>query len=352
MKTAVKVWVFERVSFWRLNVIVWSAFAVFSLVERLLLFPTPWQAIVFSIAQIPLAVGISGLMREVFRRRLLPDDFDVRTAAVVIVLGLLAATLHAAIVHGAAQWLQWNESQLFEEAVFGLRMKFYWLVYMGWGLGYFGIRAEREAAKQAARARRAAEDARDFELQLLRSQLDPHFLFNSLNSVAAEIRPHPDSAISMVCELSDYLRYSLDHRNQRTGQLKAELEAVEAYLKIQKARFGERLITVIDVDESARHAVVPTFLLQPLVENAAKHGLDKTGGVWELGIQARMMVDTLAVEVRNTGTLGSKKRRGHGVGLSTLRRRLELLYPGRHRFDLVQEKNMVCARLRLTGRPV
>lgn len=342
---------YSSLSFWRVNFIVWTLFAVFSLVERLILFPTLFQAGVFSVLQIPLAVLLSGILRIIYRRPFMAGPFGISTAAWIILLSMVASFIHAYIMHEIAMSLGWINSSFNTDAAFGLRMKFYWLIYMGWGLGYFGICAQIEASSQAEKARKASAEAHRIELQMLRAQLDPHFLFNSLNSVTAEIHPHPDTAISMMRELCDYLRYSLDHRNQPTGELSSELDAVSAYLKIQHARFGDRLKTSIDADDASRQRIVPSFLLQPLVENAVKHGFEAEHASWDLRLQASYDGHILKIEVKNSGHLNHSEPEHIGVGLSTLRRRLELHYPQNHSFDIFEEDGFVCAKLELIGTP-
>lgn len=340
-----------RRTFWRLNVEVWIIFALFSLVERLTLFLTLQQAIIVSLLQIPIALILSGLLREVYRRPHIGSPFRVFTAAWIIGLGFVAAFIHAYVVHTFAASLGWISPSIHEDFAFTLRLKFYWLVYMGWGLGYFGIRAQIEASSQAEKAKKARAEAHRIELQMLRAQLDPHFLFNSLNSVTAEIRMHPEVSIRMMQELCDYLRYSLDHRNQPTGELTSEINAVSAYLKIQRARFGDRLLTQIDADEASRQRIVPSFLLQPLVENAVKHGFEAEDASWNLRLKAWVEGNTLRIEVKNSGHITESESSRSGVGLSTLQRRLELHYPQRHSFELVEEDGFVCARLKLIGDP-
>jgi LytS/YehU family sensor histidine kinase len=189
------------------------------------------------------------------------------------------------------------------------------------------------------------------ELQLLRAQLDPHFLFNSLNGIAAEIPPHPDAALQMVRELSDYLRYSLDHRHRASAPLSTELDAMSAYLRIEQARYGDRLKTTLDADAESRSRPVPSFLLQPMVENAVKHGMNEALPSWELNVSARMEKGKLVIEVKHSGRMDESKGKAKGIGLETLHRRLELHYPSRHRFVLEENNGQICARLELEGDP-
>ena len=342
----------SRPSFWRSNLIAWTGFALFSLVARLMIFPALWEAVVFSVLQIPVCMGLSALMRWVYRRPGIGDPFRVSTMGWIIILSLAAGLLDAWLYQTGIDLTGWKGRDLGGRDVeFELRIKLFWLVYMGWSVGYFAVRAKMEALAGAERARAAGEEARRMELQLLRAQLDPHFLFNTLNSIASQIGPHPGAAREMVVELAAYLRYSLDHRNQTLGSLAEELDAVDAYLCIQRARFGDRFAAKIHAGARARSCKVPNFLLQPLVENAVKHGMETNRAQWELDIRATFIDNVLAVVVRNAGHLVPPDTGRIGVGIETLRRRLELHYPGRHRFELVEEGGFVCARLILNGPP-
>ena len=190
------------------------------------------------------------------------------------------------------------------------------------------------------------------ELYFLRAQLDPHFLFNALNGVATQIPAQPNSALAMVRELAGYLRYSLDHRHDAVTSLSEELDALAGYLKIERERFGERLQTRIDATPEARSRLVPSFLLQPIVENAVKHSLQHSQPPWSLSIEAWITDEgALRIAIRNTGTLAPNPNRVEGVGLQILRRRLELHYPDRHRFLLAGVDGEVRAEIEMEGDP-
>ncbi|MEI8310549.1 MAG: histidine kinase, partial [Verrucomicrobiota bacterium] len=206
-------------------------------------------------------------------------------------------------------------------------------------------------AQRREKELRAVAATREAEMERIKAQIHPHFLFNSLNGIATEIPTHPDSATEMVRELSDYLRYSLDHRKRAVGPLSDELDAMRAYLEIEKARFGERLSVRIEATAEARCKNVPSFLLQPLVENAVKHGLSISRHPMELTISASVLRDRLIVEVTNTGTLPDPDPSKDGLGLDTLRRRLDLNYPRRHEFTLAAVGGRVQAKILLRGEP-
>jgi LytS/YehU family sensor histidine kinase len=230
-------------------------------------------------------------------------------------------------------------------------MMFFWLVYMTWSLVYFWLRAEQTVHDQAQKTLQAQAEAQRMELHLLRSQLDPHFLFNALNGVATVVQTDSPAAAAMVRELADYLRYSLDHRHDTMVPLAQEIDAMMAYLRVEQARFAGELHVEITTDEVTRRREVPCFLLLPLVENAIKHSYQACEPPWHVTLSAESSEDRLVIEVRNTGTLASKPTGSGGVGLDILHRRLDLHYPGRHDLSLSEENGMVCARLELEGDP-
>jgi hypothetical protein len=176
--------------------------------------------------------------------------------------------------------------------------------------------------------------ARDAELFRLRQQLQPHFLFNSLNSISALTRNEPEKARHMIQQLSDFLRGTLRKDAQQWVPLQEELEDLQLYLDIEKVRFGHRLQTSIQCKEEVCILPVPTLLLQPVVENAIKFGLYDTTETVEIIITARQENDQLIIEVSNpfdpeTAVAG----KGMGFGLASVQRRLFLLFA---RNDLVQ----------------
>jgi LytS/YehU family sensor histidine kinase len=156
----------------------------------------------------------------------------------------------------------------------------------------------------------------------------------------------------MLRNLTGYLRHSLDSINQTVVTVSFEVGGLSAYLGVQKARFGERLKTTIDVTPEAAQRRMASFLLQPLVENAVKHGRRENG--LELRVDIRAEGEALHVLIENTGILaepnGSRPRRP-GIGLENVRRRLDLHYPQRHKFTLGSSRNTVIATLVLEGEP-
>ena len=176
--------------------------------------------------------------------------------------------------------------------------------------------------------------ARETELNKLRQQLQPHFLFNSLNSISALTGQHPEKARHMIQQLSDFLRGTLRNETEQWTKLKEELAYVNLYLDIEKVRFGYRLQTTVNCEEDILEMRLPSMLLQPLVENAIKFGLYDTIGEVVISITAKNNNHLLELQIQNPfDELTAMQIKGTGFGLASVKRRLFLLY-GRH--DLLQ----------------
>ncbi|MFN3560275.1 MAG: sensor histidine kinase [Chloroherpetonaceae bacterium] len=193
------------------------------------------------------------------------------------------------------------------------------------------------------RAKAAEQAALEAELKALRAQINPHFLFNTLNSIAALIRTRPDEAEAVTEALADLFRYSLRASKQPLVTLEDELESVKLYLSIEKARFRERLHTSIDVPPHLLNASVPSLLLQPLVENAIKHGANKVEGDFFMHLSATEKDNRIEFIVHDSGngfdlSLGEAMFK-KGTGLQNVRERLSLLFP--RNSELIIEKHAV-----------
>jgi Histidine kinase len=166
--------------------------------------------------------------------------------------------------------------------------------------------------------------ARDAELKALKAQLDPHFLFNSLNSISSLCGSNPASARTLTTLLAEYLRKSLRIGGAEAISLSEELELVSSYLAIERIRFGDRLEIAQDIDEGVRATRVPPLLLQPLVENAVKHGVAHLleGGVVHL--TAKREGEQVRIEVENRCDPDRPSSRGENIGLANTRRRVEM----------------------------
>ncbi|MGH9473438.1 MAG: sensor histidine kinase [Terriglobales bacterium] len=210
-----------------------------------------------------------------------------------------------------------------------------------WNVAYFGVHfftGYRQAEMEKLQLLMAAQGS---ELRALLAQLNPHFLFNCLNSVRALIGEDPQRAQGLVTELSQLLRYTLTAGRRPLVPLRDELEAVEAYLKLESARLEERLQVELSADPAALGLPLPPMLLQTLVENAVKHGVAPLAGGGRVRIAARLLDGRLQLEVENSGQLGGGSDSTR-VGLENARERLRLLYGGAARLSL---RNQGCERV-------
>lgn len=334
---------------WQLNLLFWGLFGAIAFGIRLLMGLPLWYALVSTLVFEGICLFLALALRSIYRRS--RRDFGLSSAFLMIFLSLGAAALQGAMTVAVSLWVGWYNPWFALPVAAFLRLLFVWTTFMMWSLGYYWLWADTDRSREQDRRQEAQREAQRMELQMLRAQLDPHFLFNSLNGIAAEIRPHPDIAVEMVGELSDYLRYSLDHRKQPIARLSTELGAMESYLRIERARFGHRLHFHVEASEPARRRLVPSFLLQPLVENAVKYGLDRSAAGLDIDLHASVEGNLLEITVANSGSLTPAQASHPGLGLETLRRRLELHYPQRHAFTLAEHGGRVIATLQLWDPP-
>ncbi len=214
---------------------------------------------------------------------------------------------------------------------------------------YFAVDHWLQLGAQREKARQATDLANKAQLQMLRYQLNPHFLFNALNSIRATILENPTRAREIVTELAEFLRHSLNGSGP-DNTIRGEIGAVENYLAIQRMRFEDRLLVTIDVDETARPLVVPCFLIHPLVENAVKYGMDTSVMPLKIEIEVRRRDEGLTIRVSNSGRLLKKiGSNGTGTGLRNVTQRLELAFPDRHSFSLTERDGTVEALIHLEG---
>jgi len=191
--------------------------------------------------------------------------------------------------------------------------------------------SEKEKSQLENRKKEAEKMFREAELRTLRNQLQPHFLFNALNSISALIISEPENARSMIQQLSDFLRGSMHKDDTQLNTLKEEIDYLQLYLNIEKVRFGHRLETKIIVeDETLLSLKIPNLLLQPLMENAIKFGLYDTLDKVCISLQAAIKGNILEISITNPfDPETALPLKGTGFGLSSVRKRLALIY-GRH----------------------
>lgn len=287
------------------------------------------------------ATAISGLLATLPLRylfhRLWSKSLFVLSGAMMLACYLLAL---------GWRWLQnvlyydwvknnWQPETLMDY-VGGVLGSFY--ILLCWSGLYFGIKYYQQLQEQTEQTLKATAAAHQAQLKMLRYQLNPHFLFNTLNAISTLILDRAnDTANKAVSRLSDFLRYTLDNDPMSRVTLGSELNAVDLYLEIEKVRYGERLIVEKLIESPAERALVPSLILQPLIENAIKYAISpsETGGT--IRISARVQRGVLVMTLSDTGPgLGNGKsdHKSTGVGLKNTRERLQQLYGDEQAFTL------------------
>lgn len=228
-------------------------------------------------------------------------------------------------------------------------------VYVG---SYYVRYRERTRAAAALELERARLEAslNEARLAALKMQIQPHFLFNVLHAISTLVlRGEARAADQMIAQLSQFLRMTLDGPFSPMVPLEVEIDFLDAYLRIQKVRFEDRLRIKMDIDERARGAAVPHLLLQPLVENCIEHGLEADAGSVDIEVRARVSADALEIQIADNGP-GVGPREGRvahkeGTGLRNVRARLDHLYPDAHGFELATgPSGGACATIRIPFR--
>jgi hypothetical protein len=225
-------------------------------------------------------------------------------------------------------------------------------VMFGWSALYFGIKYWQEWQAERERTLEANALAQQAQLELLRYQLNPHFLFNALNSIRASIDEDGQRAKRMVTEFSEFLRYSLLNGNAAEIPLREELAAVRNYLAIEQIRFEDKLQVTFEVEPAAEEYRLPGFLIHPLVENAIKHGMNHATPL-KLRLVARAQASKLYLEVANSGhwpAPSANGANGLGIGLRNVQQRLAQLFPGHSRFEISEADGWVRAVIEINKR--
>lgn len=188
---------------------------------------------------------------------------------------------------------------------------------------------------------------KEAELNALKSQINPHFLFNSLNSISSLTITNPEKAQEMVIKLSDFLRYSLNHDKNEKASLLEEFENLKRYLDIEKVRFGKRLNFVSKVPEDCINFKIPNMILQPLIENSIKHGVYNSTEEVLVELTCKEENGFVVIEIVNDYDPDAVKKVGQGIGLSNIRKRMQLIYQRQDLLETKAEKMVFRAILRI-----
>lgn len=272
----------------------------------------------------------------------LPGTDVAKILTSLLLAALLSSGLWLAACYGWAAALEWLEPGLAPGERYAAALP----LLVSFGVGLFLIAAAVhyliESLESARRTERTALElqvlARDAELKALRAQIDPHFLFNSLNSISALTSADPGGARTMTLMLADFLRMSMDYGALDMIRLEQELALVRHFLEIETVRFGNRLVVQTEAEEGTLAVEVPPLLLQPLAENAVNHGIARLPEGGQILLRTGFSGPSLRLSIQNPVDPARAGPRGEGMGLRIVRQRLERVYDGAGTLD-VQENN-------------
>ncbi len=219
------------------------------------------------------------------------------------------------------------------------------VVFILWSSIYITYLLFEESRKKEIYNLMITKTQTDLELQNLRSQLNPHFLFNSLNAIRALIEIDPSKAKNGINLLSNLLRSTLRLNSDKLVTINKEMELVEAYLELEKIRFEERLIYIKNIDENCLNIQIPAFTIQTLVENSIKHGISKLINGGSISINIQLDNEKCKISVINSGNLSNKV--DLGIGLENLKKRLKLQYTEKFTFSIRELTNFVEAEIQI-----
>lgn len=326
-------------SFWVLQVGGWSGYALVNYIGSLMHEMRGIYTIIILLG------AYAGFLMTIPLRYLYQRSWELHPAILMFVVIFASYAV-------ASVWAVIDNATFWEIYKFGFRpdntffyfnnnlAKFY--IVLSWSGLYFGIKYYQMLQRERQKALLAASQAHQAQLKMLRYQLNPHFLFNSLNAVSTLIMvKENDVANRMVTKLSQFLRFSLDNDPIKKISLQREVEAMMLYLEIEKVRFDERLDIQLQISETAGQGLVPSLLLQPLIENAIKYGIAKVENIGVLKLSAWVHEQQLHIQLCDNGPQApdnpEKLLASSGVGLRNTYDRLQALYSGK--FEFVMKHN-------------
>jgi len=250
-------------------------------------------------------------------------SITAHVVAGIVVMGswvLLTVGLLNAIFTNQAEYIEFLNQTIAWRAMLG------GLIYLVLVLIYYLVSNSQKLQERTQQEERLKGMVRDAELNLLKSQINPHFLFNSLNSISSLTMTNPDEAREMIIRLSDFLRYSLKHRENEYVPLEEELGRMKDYLAIEKIRFGEKLLYDFDISEECEKLPVPTMIFQPLFENAIRHSVYESVDPVTIKFSCATDEGHMKAVISNDYDPSVPSRKGTGVGLQNVRQRISLAY--------------------------
>ncbi|MEN8616620.1 sensor histidine kinase [Shewanella baltica] len=319
--------------FWLSQCCGWLAYAVFTELMIKIAGQEPWGIhLPHLLLDTCCGFCITLLLRKLYAQ------FRLQPAGVSISLHI-ACVLTASLLWTLFKWhtLQWLYGTWWQPMTwfdFGTWTSASLTVLATWTAGYYGIKIYLDNAEQKHKAAEALNLAKESQLKMLRYQLNPHFMFNSINAICTLIlKQHNDNAVAMLEKLCDFLRYSLYTDPLAKITVQDEIAILQTYLDIEQCRFQSGLNVQLSADTGCNTALMPSLLVQPLIENALKHGLGQKNNI-AIAVNFTRDASRLHIRVSDTGSgFNLSALTPAGIGMKNCQDRLQLIYPGASHFD-------------------
>lgn len=323
---------FRLTSFWQLQVLGWVCFYAWTLLGALpdlLRRPAAFRENTVMVVLLFLGTcALHPICRWLLRRYPTWVAFELRAFGVSVAFGAAVAFVFPLTLKGI------HHINIVALAQNSVDFPF---LFISWSSLYFSIKQWHTSLEERERLLRAEAEAREARLQALRYQLNPHFLFNSLNAVSTLVLDGEASAATkMLSQIGEFLRTCLNDQAGLEAPLSDEMAFTEQYIAIEKTRLGDRLQVELKISPGTLDAMVPGMLLQPLVENAVRHGVASRAEGGKVAIESALDDERLRITVRNSGGSGPGKDSGseNGIGKRNISERLQTLYGNAHKFRM------------------
>lgn len=328
-------------TFWQLQIAGWSCMYVWTLVSIIPSLKRPGTlrgSTVFDLSMFAASCLLRPVCRSLMSRGFSWIALEIRALVWSLMAGAITAYVAELLAFGLRplDWADWIVT--YTSATF---MLFLWCSL------YFSIKLWQQSARERERLLRAESEVRDARLSALRYQINPHFLFNSLNAVSTLVLDgNAPAATRMLAQIGEFLRTILDRDAVLETPLSQEIAFTEQYLAIEQTRLGDRLLIEVTISPETLDALVPSLLLQPLVENAVRHGVAPLVEGGTIRIQSKLHGGQLQISIQNSATSRARAepadRVAHGIGLTNTEERLKTLYNTDYKFVLQYESAGGC----------
>jgi sensor histidine kinase YesM len=348
---------YQKAIFWILQITVWSLYYLYNInIVHGLAMPESREVVYFYLILYSyFAIPLTLLLRIGYKWLSNKSISNWKFASYVFIFTLIAANIWSVEVYLLDRLFEDQNTQMTP-----VNLKFYlwelfgdFLVLLAWSAFYLLIKLWYEWQSEKEKAEKASLLAERSQLLMLRHQLNPHFLFNTLSSLRALIRENKEKAEDMLSKISDFLRYSLARKKDIEVPFSEELAAIKNYIEIEKVRYGENLNISYEIDPLSEDYPVLCFLMHPIIENAVKFGMDTSIMPLQVVVKSEVINNKIVLQILNTGrwvnSTSNADQKGTGNGLLIVQQRLKHFYPDNHKFTVCKEEGWVSVIIEITN---